>query len=206
MLNHQACCQAGVQDDKIYIMTLELIVFIAAILFGVLLYWRESNGNGLYRMLNKIVNSKELQMKPEDRTGFVFQQRFLLRVVYITFLFLIVLLVLKFLIPINYATVSIFASSVVGTVLGTYLANFVLKSGKIVDEKSGTISEMVSETIEKGKELLDDMTTKDEDTGLDETVSSSAVENDIKDVEEENTPEEPKKSARERLKDKGYLK
>jgi len=117
-------------------MTIELIVFIVAILFGVLVYWRESNGNGLYRFVNKIVNSKELQMKADDRTGFVFQQKFLLRLVYVTFLFIVVMLVLKFLIPINYATVSIFASSIVGTVLGTYLANFVLKSGKIVDEKS----------------------------------------------------------------------
>ena len=68
------------QNDKnLKNMTLELIVFIAAILFGILLYWRESNGNGLYRFCNKIINSKELQMKSEDKTGFVFQQTFLLR-------------------------------------------------------------------------------------------------------------------------------
>ena len=76
-------------------MTIELIVFIVAILFGMLLYWRESNGNGLYRFVNKVVNSKELQMKADDRTGFVFQQKFLLRVVYVTFLFIIVSLVLE---------------------------------------------------------------------------------------------------------------
>lgn len=178
-------------------MTLELIVFIAAILFGILLYWRESNGNGMYRMLNKIVNSKELQMKPEDRTGFVFQQKFLLRVVYITFLFIVVMLVLKFLIPINYTTISVFASCIVGTVLGTYLANFVLKSGKIVDEKSESLGDLVSDTIEKGKELLDDMTSGDE------TVEE--VEDSAEAIKEEK-PETPKKSARERLKDKGYLK
>ena len=179
-------------------MTIELIVFIVAILFGVLLYWRESNGNGLYRFVNKIVNSKELQMKADDRTGFVFQQKFLLRLVYVTFLFIVVMLVLKFLIPINYATVSIFASSIVGTVLGTYLANFVLKSGKIVDEKSESLTDLVSDTIEKGKELLDDITTKDDDD------SSSEVEtNETPKVEE---PPKQEKSARERLKDKGLLK
>ncbi len=179
-------------------MTIELIVFIVAILFGVLLYWRESNGNGLYRFVNKIVNSKELQMKADDRTGFVFQQKFLLRLVYVTFLFIVVMLVLKFLIPINYATVSIFASSIVGTVLGTYLANFVLKSGKIVDEKSESLTDLVSDTIEKGKELLDDITTRDDD------VSSSEVEtNETPKVEE--LPKQGK-SARERLKDKGLLK
>jgi hypothetical protein len=109
------------------------------------------------------------------------------------------MLVLKFLIPINYATVSIFASSIVGTVLGTYLANFVLKSGKIVDEKSESLTDLVSDTIEKGKELLDDITTKDDDD-----VSSSEIEtNETPKVEE---PPKQEKSARERLKDKGLLK
>lgn len=180
-------------------MTLELIVFIAAILFGILLYWRESNGNKLYRMLNKIVNSKELQMKPDDRTGFVFQQKLLLRIVYITFLFIVVMLVLKFLIPINYTTISIFASCIVGTVLGTYLANFVIKSGRMVEEKSDTLGEMVSETIEKGKEIIDDITSSDKNLEIEDTQSDQVQE----DVEE---PKIPKKSARERLKDKGYLK
>ena len=180
-------------------MTLELIVFIAAILFGVLLYWRESNGNGLYRILNKIVNSKELQMKADDRTGFVFQQKFLLRVVYITFLFLVVSLILKFLIPISYATVSIFASCVVGTVLGTYLANLILKSGKIVDEKSESLSELVGGAIDKGKEILDDITSNDE-------VVEEEIEDKVEDTTKAERREEQKKSARERLKDKGYLK
>jgi len=173
-------------------MTIELIVFIAAILFGVLLFWRESNGNGLYRFVNKIVNSKELQMKFTDRTGFVFQQKLLLRIVYITFLFIVVMLVLKFLIPINYATISIFTSSIVGTVLGTYLANFVLKSGKIVNEKSESLTDLVSNTIEKGKDILDDITTKDE---VDEVIEEPKVDEAPKD----------EKSARERLKDKGLL-
>ncbi|MEZ4797739.1 MAG: hypothetical protein R2785_11295 [Flavobacteriaceae bacterium] len=182
-------------------MTIELIVFIIAILFGVLLYWRESNGNGLYRFVNKIVNSKELQMKAGDRTGFVFQQKFLLRVVYITFLFILVSLVLQFLTPFqlfgSYDGVSTFASSIVGTILGTYLANFVLKSGKIVDEKSESITDLVSDTIEKSKEFLDDITTKDK---VDEVVEEPETQ------ETQEQPKQEKKSARERLKDKGFLK
>ena len=177
-------------------MTIELIVFIVAILFGVLLYWRESNGNGLYRFINRIVNSKELQMKKDDRTGFVFQQKFLLRIVYVTFLFLMVSIVLEFFTPFkpfgSYNGVSTFASSIVGTVLGTYLANFVLKSGKIVDEKSESITELVSGTIEKGKEMLDDITTKEEPEAV------------IEEPKKEETPKE-EKSARERLKDKGLI-
>ena len=52
-------------------MILEFTIFVAAILLGIVLYWRESKGNKAYRFLNKIMNSKELQMKPEDQTGFV---------------------------------------------------------------------------------------------------------------------------------------
>ena len=117
-------------------MTLELIVFIAAILFGALLYWRESQGNKLYRFFNKLMYSKELQMKPEDKKGFVHQQSFLLRLVFITFLFLIGIVVTRFLIPIDLATISLFASMIAGTVLGTYLAGFIFKSSEVIDEKS----------------------------------------------------------------------
>ncbi len=174
-------------------MTLELIVFVASILFGVLLYWRESNGNKFYRFINKLIYSKKLQMKPEDRTGFVFRQKFLLRLVYITFLFLVIILVFQFLIPINYTTISIFASSIVGTLVGTYLANFVLKSGKVIDEKSDSLADLVSDTIEKGKDLIHDITTKD-----------SEVVEETDEIPDE-TPEKDEKSARERLKDKGLL-
>jgi hypothetical protein len=174
-------------------MTLELIVFVASILFGILLYWRESNGNGLYRIINRLVYSKELQMKPEDRTGFVFRQKFLLRLVYITFMFLIIIVIFQFLIPINYTTISIFASSIVGTLAGTYLANFVLKSGKVIDEKSDSLGEIMSDTIEKGKEFIEDITGKEEE--------APEVPEDQPGIEEDKQ----EKSARERLKDKGLL-
>ena len=108
-------------------MTLELIIFIASILFGVILYWRESNGNKLYRLFDRILNSKTLQMKPEDKKGFVYQQTLPLRIVFITFFFLIVIVIVRFLIPVDLATISLFASMIVGTVLGTYLATFIFK-------------------------------------------------------------------------------
>lgn len=174
-------------------MTLELIVFIAAILLGIVLYWRESNGNNLYRFFNKIINSKELQMKPKDKTGFVYQQTFLLRLVFISFLFLIGIVITRFLIPIDLATISIFASMIVGTLLGTYLANFVFKSSEVIDEKSDSLEDVFHETIDKGKDFIEEIKSK---------------EDPIK-VTNEDTPEEtPKveeKSARDRLKDKGLL-
>ncbi|MFV9550959.1 hypothetical protein [Algibacter sp. PT7-4] len=173
-------------------MTLELIVFIGAILFGVFLYWRESKGNGLYRFFNKILNSKELQMKPEDKTGFVYKQTFLLRLVFVGFLFLIGIVIVRFLIPINLATISIFASMLVGTLAGTYLANFIFKSSEVIDQKSDSIENMVSDTIEKGKDFIEDLKTKDAEQVINKTSNTKTSK-----VEE--------KSARERLKDKGLL-
>ena len=188
-------------------MTLELIVFVASILFGILLYWRESNGNGFYRFINKLVNSKDLQMKSSDKKGFIFQQSFLLRLVYITALFLILLLVLKFLIPINYTTISIFASMVVGTVIGTYVANFVIKSGDVIEEKSDSLEDMVHDTIEKGKDFIEDVTKKGEDIVDDIKDDAKELKEDVKELKEDvkDTIKETEKSARDRLKDKGLL-
>ena len=64
------------------------------------------------------MNSKELQMKPEDQTGFVFQQKFLLRLVFITALFLIILLLFRVIFLIDTVFVSLFISSIAGTLIG----------------------------------------------------------------------------------------
>ena len=170
-------------------MTLELIVFIASILFGALIYWRESHGNGLYRFFNKLMYSKELQMKSIDKTGFVYQQKFIIRLVFIGFLFLIGIVITRFLIPIDLATISIFASMIVGTLAGTYLANFIFKSGEVIDEKSDSIEDLVHDTIEKGKDFIEDLKTKE----------AEVIE------ESKETIKTNEKSARERLKDKGLL-
>jgi len=178
-------------------MGIDLVVFIASALFGIFLYWRESNTNAAYRFVNRLVNSKELQMKKGDKKGFVYQQAFIPRLIFVAFSFLLLAVILQFMSPIdvfgNSLGVSLFFTTIIGTVLGTYLANLVLKSGEIVNEKSDTLTDMVSETIDKGKEFLDDITTKDEVDNLEETPK----------VDE--TPKEEKKSARERLKDKGLM-
>lgn len=175
-------------------MTLEIIIFVGTILFGALLYWRESHGNKLYRFFNKLMYSKELQMKSTDKTGFLYQQTFIVRLVFIGFLFLIGIVVTRFLIPIGIATISIFASMIVGTLLGTYLAGFIFKSSEIIDEKSDSIEDLVQDTIEKGKDFIEDLKT-----------------NEPQEIEElsekkKEVPKEEGKSARDRLKDKGYLK
>lgn len=174
-------------------MTLEIIVFIGSILFGILLYWRESTGNGLYRFLNKLMYSKKLQMSPDNPTGFVYQQKFLLRLVFITMIFLVGILIARFLIPIDIATISVFASSIVGTLIGTYIGGFVLKSEKVIDAHSDSIEEKFDHAIDQGRDFIQDITSRE----------PKVVEEAKKEIEQ--NPVEPKKSARERLKDKGLM-
>ncbi|MFK8059147.1 MAG: hypothetical protein AB8B78_03555 [Polaribacter sp.] len=173
-------------------MTLELIIFIASILLGVIIYWRESQKNGIYRFFNKLMNSKELQMKSTDKKGFVYQQSFILRLVFITAFFLVGILITRFLIPIDLATISLFASMIFGTLLGTYLAGFIFKSSSVIEEQSGSLGDKFSEVIEKGKDFVEDLQNKDA--------------KEIEEVEiKKEAPKTDEKSARERLKDKGLL-
>ena len=174
-------------------MTIELITFIASILFGSVIFWRESQGNGVYRFFNKIMNSKELQMKATDKKGFVYQQSFLLRLVFITTLFLIGIVITRFLIPIDLATISLFASMIFGTLVGTYLAGFIFKSSAVIEEQSESLEEKFDDVIEKGKDFIEDLKAK-------EPVVIEKVQEEIKETSKENG-----KSARERLKDKGLL-
>ena len=171
-------------------MTLEIIIFIASILFGIVVYWRESQGNKIYRFFNKLMNSEELQMKPTDKKGFVFKQNLILRLVYIAAFFLVGIIITQFLIPINYTAISLFASMIVGTLIGTYIAGAIFKSSEIIEEQTESIEDKFEEVIEKGKDFIEDLQTK-------------KVE-EVKASKEE--PKAETKSARERLKDKGFLK
>ncbi|RNC87261.1 MAG: hypothetical protein ED556_07530 [Winogradskyella sp.] len=178
-------------------MGLELIIFIVAVLFGIFIYWRESNGNGAYRTLNKIVNSKELQMAADNPKGFVYKQSFIPRLIFVVVLVLIAALILEFLTPIavfsSYNGISAFASFAAGTLLGTYLANFVIKSTQVIEEKSDSIGDIVGDAVEKGKEFIGDLKKEEE----------PKIEDVKKEVEEDIETET--KSARERLKDKGLM-
>lgn len=174
-------------------MTLEIIVFVASILFGVLLYWRESTGNGLYRFFNKMIYSKKLQMSPLEPTGFLYQQKFLLRLVFVTIIFLIGILIARFIIPIDIATISVFTSCIAGTLLGTYLGGFVLKSEKVIYEHSDSLEQKFDHAIEQGRDFIQDVTTKE----------PKVVEVAKHEIEKESKVQE--KSARERLKDKGLM-
>ncbi len=172
-------------------MTLEIIVFIGSILFGILLYWRESNGNRLYRFFNKMMYSKKLQMSPHDSTGFLYQQKFVLRLVFIGMMFLVGILIARFLIPIDIATISVFTSSIVGTLLGTYIGGFILKSEKVIDAQSESLERNFDNAIEQSRDFIKDISNKEPKI--------------IEDVEAQIQKDPNQKSARERLKDKGLM-
>lgn len=180
-------------------MGLELIIFIVAILFGIFLYWRESNGNGAYRFINKMVNSKELQMSADNPKGFVYKQPFIPRLIFIVTLVLVAALVVEFLTPISvfgsYNGISAFSSFAAGSLLGTYLANFVLKSSKVIEEQSESLEDKFENVVEKGKEFIEDLKTKD----------AKVVEEAKEEIKTDPEPKTDQKSARDRLKDKGLM-
>jgi len=174
-------------------MTLEIIVFIGAILFGIVWYWRESKSNKLYRLANKITHAKDLQMKAENRKGFIHQQPFLLRLVWITLLFAVGAGIVTFVTPINVFFIQYFASAIVGTLIGSYFASAVIFT------RDSTSKENIEKVFDKGKEYVEDLV-----DDVEEAIEKPKAE-EITETEPE--PEvEAKKSARDRLKDKGMIK
>src|SRR5690606_37216375 len=115
----------------------------------------------------------------------LYQQKFILRLVFIAMIFLVGILIARFLIPIDIATISVFASSIVGTLLGTYIEGFILKSERVIDEHSDSLEEKFDNAIEQSKDFVKDITSRE----------PKVVEEAKKEIEEE--PQPPKKSARE---------
>lgn len=172
-------------------MTLEIIVFIGAILFGIVWYWRESKSNKLYRLANKITHAKDLQMKPDNRKGFIHQQAFLLRLVWITLLFAVGAGIVTFVTPINVFFIQYFASAIVGTLIGSYIASAVIFT------RESTSKENIEKAFNKGKDFVEDLVDGDEELIKEPKANeSTAPEPEV----------EVKKSARDRFKDKGMIK
>jgi hypothetical protein len=96
----------------------------------------------------------------------------------------------------NFYGLSGLATFATGAILGTYLANFVIKTTKVVEEKSDSIGDFLGDAVEKGKDLIEDLKP---DTTVD---NHESMEDDTK-TEVKSEPEQ--KSARDRLKDKGLM-
>ncbi len=166
-------------------ITFEIILFILALLTGILLYWRESKNNYLFRLINRITHSTEQQMKPSDRKGFLFMQPFVLRLVFVVILVLVAYLITEFLTPIRILDIKYLSTMVVGILVGTYLATLIVKANESIEGSQ----EIIDASIKKGKDLLHDLTSEEE-----------PIEPPKK------TEKKEERSARERLKDKGLLK
>lgn len=174
-------------------MTLEIIIFVLSILIGVLLSYRESKNNSLYRFFNTIFNSKELQMTADNKKGFFNKQTFIMRLIWIVIGYIVATGILWFVTPVNMIYIQYFASAVVGTLIGTYLTRLFVKTSETLSTENMT--KKAKETFEKGKEFVEDLT----DTK--EAQPETHVQNEPKEA-----PAQPKKSARDRLKDKGMIK
>ncbi|MCH9661657.1 MAG: hypothetical protein K0U54_12195, partial [Bacteroidetes bacterium] len=174
-------------------ITIEIIVFIASILFGIVWYVRESKTNKVYRFFNKLMHSKELQMKEDNTKGFVHEQAFLMRLVWITVLLLLVAIIVGFIIPFNMFYIQYFVSAIVGMLIGTYIASmFFVASEELTKEN---IAKKAEEAYHRGKEFVEDL--KGEDVEEKEVPTEETPK--------DKTEETPKKSARDRLKDKGMI-
>jgi len=173
-------------------ITVEIIVFTVSILFGIVLYVRESKSNKVYRFFNKLMHTKDLQMDPENSKGFVHLQPFLMRLVWVTLFFLIAAIVVAFLTPFDGFYFQYFASAIVGALIGTYIASLFFATSK------GLKKENLQKAFEKGKDFVEELAEGDK----------KALEVEATEIPEklEIEPEEaPKKSARDRLKDKGMI-
>ncbi|WP_298520664.1 hypothetical protein [uncultured Kordia sp.] len=176
---------------------LEVIIFASSVVFGISIYWLESKNNKLYRFFNKLFNSKELQIPANSKKGFIIEQGFMPRFIYINIFLIFVLIVVLFL-PIikNIGIQYQYVSALIGIMIGIYLGNFMIS----IKDKS---EEIIDQVVDTGKEIIDDLKTKGK-----EAVDSLSDDKKAETTEEKTTeePEAPKKSARERLKDKGLIK
>ncbi len=175
-------------------MTLEIIVFVLAILFGIILYWSESKSNRIYRWINHLTHNEELQMKADNRKGFFHVQPFVWRLVYITLLFVIGASIISFATPINAFYPQYFVSGIVATLIGTYLGSLIV----FASEKTKTSH--MKKAYEKGRESVEEF--------VDDVKEKLEPEIDKPQPASPNKVSEApkKKSARDRFKDKGIIK
>jgi len=177
---------------------LDIIVFIASVLFGLFIYWRESRSNSIFRAYNSFINKKETRMEATDRKGFFYLRSIVYRLLNVLFLTLIFGMIVYNTPLLNKHILEVSLSFFVGVLAGTYLAAALPTVKRAVDNPL----EAIKEVGNAGKEVLSD---------LSESASEKIKENTIGKEKETPKPlpkeEEPKKeTARERMKRKGYLK
>ena len=114
-----------------------------------------------------------------------------MRLVWITLLLVAVAAIVTFVIPIDISFIQFFASAVVGVLIGTYVASLFLFA------QNSTKKENLSKAFQKGKDMVEDFS---------EDIKEGFEKEEAPEPEAPKTDPEPKKSARDRFKDKGMIK
>lgn len=179
-------------------MFLSSTTFIAAILLGVLIYWRESRSNGIFRGYNAFINKKETRMAPTDRKGFFYMRPLIYRVLNALLLAIVIGIVTYYTPILNNHILEISLASFAGILAGSYLAAALPAVKKAVDNPL----EALQDVGEAGKEIISDLSNSATEHIKEKTIDNEEIKPDAKEE-----AEEPKKeTARERMKRKGYLK
>lgn len=177
-------------------MFLEIIVFIAAILLGVLIYWRESRSNGFFRAYNAFINKKETRMEVTDRKGFFYQRAIVYRILNALLLAAAIGMIVYYTPVLNNHILEIALAAFVGIIVGTYLAAALPTVKRAVDNPL----EALKDAGKAGREIVSDLSETASEKIKEDTIKKEPLE----DSEDKNA--EPKKeSARDRMKRKGYL-
>jgi hypothetical protein len=130
-------------------------------------------------------------MKGENRKGFVHKQVFLMRLVWVTLIFVLAGALISFATPINVIFFQYFVSAIVGTLVGTYLASaFIFTSEGL---KKENLKKNFEKAVEKGQDFVDEL--------REEKETEPAADDEVP----EKSDDSEKKSARDRLKDKGMI-
>lgn len=182
-------------------MFLSTTAFIGALILGVLIYWRESRSNGIFRAYNAFINKKETRMEAGDRKGFFFRRPIVYRIINAILVAVVIGIVTYYIPFLNENILEIVLASFVGIVVGSYLAAALPTVKKAVDNPL----EALQDVGEAGKGILTDLSNTASDKIKEQTKTAPKEAVKKEEPKKEEAPEK-KETARERMKRKGYLK
>lgn len=181
-------------------MFLEIIVFIGAIILGVLIYWHESRSNGIFRAYNSFINKKDTRMEATDRKGFFYQRPIVYRVLNALLLAIVIGMLVYYTPILNNHILQVALASFVGIIAGTYLAAALPTVKRAVDNPLDALQEVGK----AGRDIVSDLSETASEKIKEQTQTSKTLEK--KEQSKEEAPQvEKKESARDRMKRKGYL-
>ena len=182
-------------------MFLEIIISILAILVGIVVYWRESRSNSIFRGYNAFINKKETRMKANDRKGFFFLRNPAYRVLNALLLAAIFSIIIYYVPFLRTQIIQLGLAFLVGFVVGTYIASALPTVKRAIDNPMATLQDVG----EEAKNIVSDLSQSAKERILE---SKENVPTPSTEPKKEVAPEEPKEekeSARDRMKRKGYL-